>query len=192
MDGVPSLLNPPPASSETSVATFDTVTVTAARSYDWGLFLDGAKALEPDTMLALEYRRDWQLPDYPQENGAFQSYNKTAHPFAVRVTMTKGGSVADRSAFLAKVEEVAASMSLYDVVTPEKTYLNMNVERFDYRRTSTNGAGLITVEMWLAEIRDATDAQFTSTKSPASASVVNGGNVQARTLTAAEAAAAGN
>ena len=131
----------------------------------WGIFLDGVHVLEPDSFLGYEYMNESKVSQYPQQSGAFQSYNKVATPFDVRVRMSKGGTIADRTAYLAEVEAAAKSLNLYSVVTPEKTYLNTNIVKVSHRHAQREGATLLVVELWFLEIRNTATAQFYQTTS---------------------------
>lgn len=155
----------------------------------WGLFLNGAPALVPDSVMSVEIKADWRLSDYQQEPNAFQSYNKVQTPYDARVTMTKGGS--GIGSFLLAVEAAVASLNLYDVVTPDRVYSSANLTHYDYRRTNTNGVSLLTVDLWLEEVRVTGTTTAPSTQAPSGATPVNGGNVQTQTPTAAQQLAAG-
>lgn len=144
----------------------------------WGIGQNGFFSIVPDSVLSVAVKRDWQLPNYPQEEGAFQSYNKVTMPFDARVSMSKGGSDADRAAFLATIDSMSESTELYDVVMPELIMQNANIVHYDYRRTSTNGIGLLTVDLWLLEIRVAPSPAFTNTAKPSGADAQQGGMVQ--------------
>lgn len=129
----------------------------------WGLFGQaGALALEPDSIQAMEYQREFRIADYPIEEGGFESYNKVATPYDIRVTMTKGGKVPDRKDFLDQVELILASLDLYTVVTPERNYQNVNIVRADYRRNAEHGATLLTVELHGIEVRTSASIQFSA------------------------------
>lgn len=144
---------------------------------EWGIFKDGALVLEADNMVSLDYKRDYTVSDYPIEPGpqspnqtqsplTFQSYNKVQTPFDVRIMITKGGSVEDRSDFLQTLETIVGDLNLYDVQTPEQIYSNVNLIHYDMRRTAENGATLLRAEVWGEEIRTSDSSQFNDTKSP--------------------------
>lgn len=185
--GVPALLPsgvavplPPDLSADTTGA------ILSAGAPRWGIYLDGALVLQPDSFLSLEYKKDWHLSDYPIEGGAFESYNKVRLPYEQRVALTKGATEADRAAFLATLEDLAASLDLYDIVTPEWTYTNANITHFDYRRTSQNGVSLLTVYVWFQEIRVQASSTFTTTATADGAAQRNGGTVQPSAATPAQ------
>lgn len=157
----------------------DSITLLRKQGPRWGIFKGGAAVAQADSVLTFEYRQDSHIAQYPQEKGAFQSYNKVATPYDARVQMTRGGTEDDRAAFLGAIETAARSLDLFDVVTPERVYSSANIQRFDYRRTSRGGVGLLTVELWLIEIRATATAKFTSTATDAAADPKSGGTFQA-------------
>lgn len=145
----------------------------------WGIFYqNGSIALQPDSIIAVDFKREWLISDYPQEQGAFQTYNKVKTPTDLNVRMTKGGTEDDRANFLVAVAKLAGSLALVKVVMPDVTMTNVNILRFDFRRTSTNGIGLLTVDVALREIRVAPSPAFTNTAAPSGADPQNGGAVQ--------------
>jgi hypothetical protein len=167
----------------------------------WGVFdLSGNQVLVPDSFLALDYKNDARVSDYPQEQGAFASYNKVQTPYDVRTRMTIGADLASRAAFLAQCDAMLKSTDTFNVVTPEVTYFNATVENFAYRRETKNGATLITVDLWFLEVRVSATAQFSAAasssplaanqvKAPNAADPISDGQVQAADPTAARAAA---
>lgn len=183
---------PPLLSSDITIAipqqmTSDTTAaLVEAGPTQWGVYLNGSPVIVPDSVVSLEYKKDWHISDYPIEQGSFESYNKVRMPYEARVALTKGGSEADRNAFLAQLEAIAASLDLYDLVTPEVTYHNANITHLDTRRTSSNGVSLLTVYVWFQEIRVQAFSTFTQTAQPSAAAQVNGGTVQPKAATPAQ------
>lgn len=153
--GVPPLLNASISfGGVTVLLTGDAPNLNAFNfAQQWGLFLGGSPAVVFDSFVSIEYKREWAISDYPIEQGGFESYNKVQVPFNVHVKFASGGSEENRAALEANCEAVAKTLDLYSVVTPERVYRSVNVQHIDYRRTSTNGVGLLTVEMWLLEVR---------------------------------------
>jgi hypothetical protein len=154
----------------------------------WGLYRNNQPVIVADSVAEIDYRQEWRLPQYPMEQGAFQSYNKVETPYLGRVRLTKGGSASDRATFIAAVEAAAASLDLYDIVSPEKVYTGANISRIEYRRNAASGAGLITVDLLLTQVRETVVTAFTNTATPSGANPVNGGSVQPQAPTAAEVA----
>jgi hypothetical protein len=146
----------------------------------WGIFnLDGSIALQPDSIVSLDLKREWSIPNYPQEQGAFQSYNKVMFPLDTNIRMTKGGTDDQRYRFLITLSTLAKSLKTFNVGMSEgRVIKNVTFTRFDSRRTSTNGVGLLTVDVALQEIRVAPNPAFTNTAAPSGADPQNGGAVQ--------------
>jgi hypothetical protein len=160
----------------------------------WGVYPAGfvssgvldTRALIPDSIVSFGYKKEWNVPKYPMELGAFQSYNKVTEPYDIRIRMSISnnsttfgissslkaiaGAVQTTTidTFLAQLATMAASLDLYDVVTPDATYLNANITHYDYNRTATNGVGLLTVDVYLTEIRNTIAPAFANVVAPTS------------------------
>lgn len=153
----------------------------------WGIYYFGFPLVLADNVVAFEFRNEWAIGDYPVERGSFESYDKVASPFLARVRFSAGGSEGDRAAFLASIEAIAGDLNLYDVVTPEKVYTSCNISHYDYRRSAESGAGLLSVDVWLTEIRQTATMNAQNAQDPGAASQTNGGAVQPSAPTAAQA-----
>lgn len=170
-------------------------------STDWKI-LDAntsAPVIVPDTVPRFEYRGEARVSDYPVEQGAFASYNKVQVPFDVRMTMVCSGSnfaqkgaqalrnavglsigqnLMQRPDFLDTLDYMRLTTDLFVIVTPDKTYPNVNLEHFDYRRETTNGATMLIVEAWFREVRVSGAAKYTNdTAAPSGADPVGLGTV---------------
>ena len=189
--GVPPLLKPPlTINGITNVVNTAALLIADAKLVvsllnppKWGIYRNGAQVIKPDSIVGVDYRQDAKISEHPLEDGAFETYNKVGTPYDIRLRMSKGGTQADREAFLKMCEMLVNSFDVYDVVTPEKTYINANVQRFDYARSAANGVGLLTVEMTIIEIRRFAKATKIKAAKPAGADPVNKGRVQARKVT---------
>lgn len=144
----------------------------------WGIFLDGEAVIDFDNFVSFDLRQDLPVSDYPVEEGAFQSYDKVQLPTDIRVRLSAGGSESNRQNFLASIDDVMNTVDLYDIVTPEQTYVSYNFTHRDLHRGATNGAGLISVDLHLREIRVTSTATFSNTQQPPDASQENIGTVQ--------------
>ena len=213
LPGVPPVLRDPSAvapSAASTLLTADAIGVTqAAPAPVWGVFdSNRAPVAIADTVTALEYRSDSHISSYPQEKGAFGSYNKVQMPYASRVQLVCGRTAAERTAFLAAIDAAKQSTDLYTVASPEAIYSDANITGYDYSRQTRNGAALLIVNLHIEEVRQTGTAQmtyedntptgsvtgkvrvnyFTSTANPASADAVSLGQVQAQTPGAGQAA----
>ena len=155
--------------------------VQADIAAQWGIFTQGGEPAAPaDNIIALEALLEAAISDYPVENGGFGSYNKVIRPFDIRLAMTKGGSVEERQAFAKAVQDAWHSTELFNVVTPEVVYLDVNVVGVRRMVESDRGVGLMMLEVALRKVRQTARLAFADTKEAASAGVVNTGSVQTR------------
>ena len=200
--GVPPMAGLSGLVAEATILTSDAASALGLfSSPQWGIYDSGGSNIFPDcSVVAVDYRREYRVSDYPLEQGAFTSYNKVQIPFDVRVTLavsgnsilgqlTSGGAFAGianavfggsaasatRAAILNTLEQLALSLDLVSVVTPEYTFNSCNVVHHDYRREARNGVTLIKVDVWLAEIRVTATQQFTTTQAPSSQTPQNQG-----------------
>lgn len=132
------------------------------------------------SVVGLDFAKDNAISTAPREASSFLSYNKVFNPFRARLNFVMGGSEASRSAFLQSVMAAEESLDLYTLVMPEYSYENVNVTHYDFRRSSHSGLTLLTIEVWVEEVRIVGTSQFSSvaTKAPSGASSTNGGSVQ--------------
>lgn len=150
-------------------------------SNTWGIFDDsGQSVIDFDTFLGIEYRNSTRISDYPLEQGSFENYNKVNNPFDVVVGLACGGDMVARTTFLSQAADIANSLDLYTIVTPEQTFVSCNVERYDYKRQLHDGVGIVTVNLYFKEIRVNAQSEFTN--SPTSAPTVE--QAQSATTTA--------
>lgn len=150
----------------TSLMKADDLSVAAQFSgAQWGIFgSSGAQILTTNAVFAVEYGRDYKVSDYPQERGAFQSYNKVKLPFQAKITFIISDT---RQQFLNSVEKAVESLDFVTVVTPEVRYPSANLVHYDYRRQKEN-ASLIAVSVWAEEVRVAGQTQQVNTQTGAS------------------------
>jgi hypothetical protein len=133
--------------------TADTVsTPSGSDAPQWGLYKDNTAIITANSIAVFGFKAPSEISDYPVENGGFASYNKVQLPFSGRVRYVTGGSLADRINFLNSVDAAKKSLDLYDLVTPEETYRNVNVTDYDYERRADN-AGLLIVDLVCEEVR---------------------------------------
>lgn len=170
----------------------NSVLPNSATSAVWGIFdSEGNAVMAADTMLSFDYRNDFDIAEYPQEQGAFTSYNKVNRPFDIRIRLAKGGSETERSAFLSDVQLNAESLDLYQIITPDAVYLNANINHVDYHREQRNGATMLVVDVYFVEIRQASTTSGmteSNTQSISSPEAINAGQVQPSIPTDAQVA----
>lgn len=148
----------------------------------WGIFnADNSLAITPDSVVSVDWSGDFRISNYPIEDGDFQSYNKVRVPFEARITMRKAGTVSDRQDFIAAIEQIRASLSLYTLTTPEKSYASVNVVSVSYERKADRGAAVIEADFHLQEVMTTATATFSNTQQPQAQDPQNGGTVQTQT-----------
>lgn len=158
----------------------------------WGVFdQNNNRVIEPDSVLDFDNRNEWRTSDYPVARNVnntgtgFAAYNKVILPFEISVRMSKGGSVSDRTNFLNQIETIAGDTNLYNILTPEKTYIGVNVIRYEVTRRGASGAYFLSeVDIFFRQIL-VEQAQYSSTtantanaQNAAALPAVNQGNVQ--------------
>lgn len=155
-------------------------------SSTWGIYSGGSPIIVADTVTGFDYKQEWSLSDFPVERGAFETYDKVQLPFDVRVRFVAGDTLANRSALLGSLAAIAGTTQLFDAVTPEATYTNVNITHYDYRRSARRGLGLLEVDVWCLEVRQGAMTIGTSTASPSASAQQNGGSVQPTTASPAQ------
>lgn len=128
--------------------------------------------INPDSIIDFGYRNDYQISNFPVQQGQFASYNKVATPFEIQLRLTKGGSKADRVAFLQEVDAVVASTKLFTVLTPEKEYMGLNLSRYEVSRRGVQGAFFLTdVDLFFIQIREVQPSYTSSSAATSNSSV---------------------
>ena len=111
----------------------------------WGVFdQGGAQVLFPDSVLEFSNRREFEISNYPVQDGSFASYNKVIRPFEIQLRFSKAGTESTRALFLASLDALAESILLYNVHTPERLYQNVNLVRYEVTRRGAKGAYFLT------------------------------------------------
>jgi hypothetical protein len=144
---------------------------------EWGIFLNGVQVVGQDVnniiniisglgngnFLDLDYKARFSISNYPVEQGAFQSYNKVQSPYEVAVTVTAGGTAANRIQLLNQVQTIIGTTDLYTVNMPEGTLSGLNPVSYGYQRRHDNGLGLLIVTIMFQQVRPAGDPVFSTT-----------------------------
>lgn len=120
------------------------------------------RVIVPDSVYAFENRNEFKVSDFPVQRGAFASYNKVSSPFEVTVRLIKSSTLEGRARFLQQVDSVLNTLDLYDVVTPERIYQNVNMTRYEVTRRSSQGAYFLAeVDVFFRQIIQVT-AQYSA------------------------------
>jgi hypothetical protein len=116
-----------------------------------------------------DYTQDNPIANYPQENGAFQSYNKTTLPWDVRLRVASGGNVTSRQSFLYTCQAIAASYQLFSVITPELVFSSCNCNHISWHRSARGGNTLIQVDLGFVQVPIVNATSYTNTAAPGDA-----------------------
>lgn len=186
LDGVPVIQ---PASVPTMIDGVSGAAVSALISIASVAGLIGQSSTGPANVapatastIQFEFAQDWSLPTYPQEQGAFQTYNKVTLPFDVKIRLACTGSAADRQAFIQNCLAIANSTALFSVVTPEITFVDVNCSHMAILpRDARSGVSLIKVDLYFEQIPVQSSTTFQNTQQPGDAGTVATGNQQPQT-----------
>lgn len=172
---ISNVISPPtPAALSTSGDQTNAETAT-----QWGLFnQSGDVAIEADNLVMFENNLEARISDYPVEQGGFASFNKVIVPYDIRLVMTRGGTVEDRQTFLQAALDAWESTDLFNVVTPECVYLDLNVVGVHQQRAADRGLGLLSLEISLRKIRQTATLAYSKTKAASSSGLQQNGSVQ--------------
>lgn len=184
MPNIPNVPGVPPLSSYAANAVNLVVSATVANlifgltNLQWGLYLDGAPALDYNSTIDFEFTQDWIIADYPVEGGSFESYDKVQEPWDIKIKISSAGDPVSRAELITQLDVIGNSLSLYDFLTPEKFYQSCSVRHIDIRRTATNGVGMIIANIYLQQIRLSATTTYQDTYNPSNAGQQGTGNVQ--------------
>ena len=184
--GVPPVLRAPGA-AVTALALFGILQTIAlnrlTKNLQWGLYTSKGLLVAADSVVEMEYHKENRVSDFPVIDGSFASYNKVQMPYMPTLRLTKGGTEADRRAFLSAIDAACDGLTLYSVVTPEKVYTDVTLESYDYSRRSSDSVTLLIVDVKLRAVRQTKPAYttakpITEPKNATAVTQVNTGQVQ--------------
>jgi len=121
----------------------------------WGVFdQDNNQVVVPDSVADFGWRQEFRVSNFPVQQGQFASYNRVLLPFESSIILSKGGTLSERQAFLQQVDAIAApgNIQLYNIATPEKTYLDCSVTRAELSRRGKDNAYYFDVELFFIQV----------------------------------------
>ncbi len=152
----------------------------------WGIFdSTGTSVVDADSFLSFDAGREANDADFQVQDGKFESYNKVVLPGRNSVRISKGGSLTDRANLLRQIDVLFESLDSFYILTPEKTYLNMNCERYTVDRRDKDAAYFLTdVNLYFREVLAGevtftnTDSSTSNAQAPSAQPEINNGVVQ--------------
>lgn len=176
----------------------------------WGIYnQSGQIAIQVASVVSLSFDQDYDVSDYPLEQGGFLAYNKVIRPYSIKLTVATGGNnpitnalsaisagsisgalsaltgSSARTAFLQQIQQAQASLSPLSVVMPEMTYPNLTVTHFEFDRDADHGATLLKVDIWMESIIFTASTTTSNTAQAQSANATTTGPAQSSVLAAA-------
>lgn len=97
---------------------------------------------------------EYQVSDYPVENGGFAPYNKVRRPALIAATLVKEGSDLARATWLEAIRQQlqADPTALYNVLTPQGIYPNQTLTGLSYQTRGDRGSNILYLEMKFSEV----------------------------------------
>ena len=143
----------------------------AASAEKWGVFNKGGdQVIVSESFSELSFNGPAKIARFYVEKGTFANYNKVIDPDETTVVLIKTGTYYELGTYIDEVEKLRQSVELYDIVTPERSLTNVNLESFDYSRRRSEGVNLIQFNLHFIEIREVELAYSTETIPIASSS----------------------
>jgi hypothetical protein len=162
------------------------MSATATDGGEWTLLDEGgATAVTFTSFVDIDLRNEGQALSYPIEAGSFANYNKVDTPLDIRVTLATQGTDSDFEHILAKLDTYQREAVKLSVSTPSRLYESMTLETYSYKRGRDAGAGMLTVELSLVEVREVETQASTvigRPKNPTSAGKTNTGKTQTHSV----------
>lgn len=130
----------------------------------WGIFDSKfTSVVSADSILGMNNRKEGNIPNFQVQGGKLAVYNKVQLPFTNMVRISKSGSQQDRQNLLRQLDTLQLSLDNYIIVTPEKTYQNVNCLWYEINRMDKDQAYFLTeIDLFFQEI-PTTTAVYSST-----------------------------
>lgn len=133
-----------------------------------------------DGIMDIDVKNESKVLTSPIEKSSFAAYNKVETPLDVVITGASQQDGATQSAILDSLNKLVSGAELVDIVTPTAVYLKMTLESYSYKRTATDGASLLVVELHAIEVREVETTRVTKTKRASSAKTQKTGQTQTK------------
>lgn len=97
---------------------------------------------------------EYQVADYPIEDGAFAAYNKVRRPVTVDATLVKRGSDLARATWLEAIRQQiqATPLARYNVLTPQGIFPSLTIARGGFQTRQDRGANMLYLELQFTEV----------------------------------------
>lgn len=108
----------------------------------------------PDSWGEITDRKDWQVSDYPIEDGGFAPYNKVQRPQTFEIVLVKTGSDLARASWLEAIRQQmrAAPLARYHIITPQGLYQSFTITRIAKQVRPDRGSNMLYLELHFTEV----------------------------------------
>lgn len=156
--------------------TLGLVPITPPLTQQWGIYdLAGNPVISTmgpggmpgniDTFVSLNYDNNAKVSTFPVETGQFASYNKTGTPYSPKVAVAVGGQGRIQT-LMELLETELDTTNLYQLITPERTYSKVTLEKYGYVRSQKAGKNLLHVTMTFIQVIEVVPNQYAQTNLP--------------------------
>ena len=97
---------------------------------------------------------EYQVADYPIEDGAFAAYNKVRRPVTVDLTLVKRGSDLARATWLEAIRQQiqASPLDRYNIITPQGIFTSLTIARSSFQTRQDRGSNMLYLELQFTEV----------------------------------------
>lgn len=170
--------------NQVSLAIAD-VALLFGQQAQWGIYdLNFKPVITPTNFLSWGIKHDWQVADYPIEQGGYATYDRVDTAPEVRIKLSFKGNPSQRNQFLKQLQIMCGSTlsassapsQLFRLRVPETTFANLwAVTHYDYHRDDRGGITLLTIDLWFQSVRLL--GQAPTPRQPNGAVQFNGGSL---------------
>ena len=151
----------------------DIVDITPPLLQQWGIYdLAGNPVVSTvgpggmpgniDSFLELKYSNNAKVSNFPVEKGQFATYNKTGTPYSPKVAVAVAGQ-GRMQTLMELVENELDTINLYNLITPERTYTSVTLEKYEYTRSAKGGKNLLHVMLTFVQVVEVVPNQYSQT-----------------------------
>jgi hypothetical protein len=138
----------------------------------WGVYDSNFKSVvTADSFLSFHRKKTANIPTFPVQDGQLSSYDKVQLPGTDTIRIIKTGTLADRKLLVQQVDTLIASLNNFTLVTPEKSYPNVNCYDYDITKSDNKDAYTTIIDLIFQDI-PTTSAVYTTTNVAATTNAV--------------------
>ena len=154
----------------------------AAKAEVWGVFnKDGDQVIVANVFEEMSRDASAKVARFFVEEGTFASYNKVNNPDETTIIMVKTGTAYELGTYMSEVEALKKSTELVDIITPERSLTDVNLESYNYARRRADGVNMITFNLSFVEVRQVTLA-YSNRTIPSASALQDRGQQQAKAV----------